>query len=168
MRSDIPDFDRDFEPGLERDLDTQLRLFFRQAARPAVPLALERATDRLPDRLFRDRVGLPGSRLFVRPMKAGLVALSIVLAVATAAGLLSLRGGLYSAPAEHGTATRVPLTPVSRNPIIVAMGRFDTSTGWVEVNALDADDTGRTQLVSPVDGGRRQDLVGAAAGTASA
>jgi photosystem II stability/assembly factor-like uncharacterized protein len=156
MRSDTPDFDRGLEPGLERDLDTQLRLFFRQAARPAVPLALERAIERLPDRRFRDRIGLPGRHLLVRPMKAALVALSVVLAVATAAGLLNLRGGLYSAPGAHGTATRVPLTPVSRNPDIVAMGRFDSNTGWVEINALDPDDTGRTSsyLRWTEDGGK--------------
>lgn len=144
MRTDNPDFDGGLEPGLDRDLDTQLRLFFRQAARPAVPLALEVAVDRLPDRRFRDRIGLPGRHPLVRPMKAALVALSVVLAVATAAGLLDLRSGLNSAPAAYGTATRVPLTPVSRNPIIEAMGRFDSNTGWVEINALDPDDTGRT------------------------
>ncbi len=156
MRSDMTGFDRDLEPGLERDLEAQLRLFFHQAARPAVPPALELATERLPDRLFRDRIGLPGSRLFVRPMKAALVALSVVLAVATTVGLLELRGGLQSAPAGHVTPTRILLDPVSRNPAIVAMGRFDSNTGWVEISALDADDTGHASsyLRWTEDGGK--------------
>jgi photosystem II stability/assembly factor-like uncharacterized protein len=147
MRTDIPDFERGFDPGPERDLDTQLRLFFRQAARPAVPLAVELAIERLPDRLLRDRIGLPGSQPFVRPMTAALVALSIVLAIATTAGLLDLRGGLPSAPsapAERGTPTRIPLEPISRSPRIEEMGRFDANTGWVEINALDPDGTGRS------------------------
>ena len=156
MRTDNPDFDRGFEAGLDRDLDTQLRLFFRQAARPAVPPALAVAVDRRPDRRLRDRIGLPGRHPLVRPMKAALVALSVVLAVATAAGLLGLRSGLNSAPGAYGTATRVPLTPVSRNPMIEAMGRFDSNTGWVEISALDPDDTGRTSsyLRWTEDGGK--------------
>jgi photosystem II stability/assembly factor-like uncharacterized protein len=89
-------------------------------------------------------------------MKAGLVALSVVLAVAIAAGLLNLRGGYHSPPGDQPKPTPVQLTPVSRNPIIEAMGRFDSDTGWVEIHALDADDTGRatSYLRWTADGGR--------------
>ena len=146
MRSDSPDFDRGFEAGLEHELDVQLRLFFRRAPRPAVPPALELAVERLPQRRFLDRFGLPGRYSFVRVMNAGLVTLSVVLAFVIAAGLLSIRGGYPAASGDQANGpakmTRVPLTPVSRDPDFLAMGRFDSNTGWVEISALDADDTG--------------------------
>ncbi len=156
MRSDAPDFDRGFEPGLDRDLDTELRLFFRRAARPAVPESLDRAIEDLPERRLRDRFGLPGRQLLARPMKGAFVALSVLLAIALTAGLLNLRGLHYATPGNRAPQTRVPLTDVSRNPDITAMGRFDSNTGWVEIDALDPDDTGRSSsyLRWTEDGGK--------------
>ena len=156
MRSKHPGSDGRYEPGLERDLDTQLRLFFRQAPQPAVPEALGAAIERLPARRFTERFGLRGSKLLVRPVRAMLVALSVVLAVAIAAGLLDLRGGLYSAPGTPGKPTPVWIPPVSLSPNIEAMGRFDSNTGWVEINSLDPNNRDRatSYLRWTEDGGK--------------
>jgi hypothetical protein len=170
MRSDHPDFEGGLDPRLA-DVDNQLHLFFRQAAQPAVPPALAAATERLPRRRFGNRIGFATGRLFARPMRAGLVALSLVLAIAIAAGLLALRGGsnMHGGPSAQTSATASAATPsgsttsspapsespssvasVESGPAIGTIGRLDSKTGWVTIEQPD----GATYLRWTADGGK--------------
>jgi hypothetical protein len=106
------------------ELDRDLRALFAGVAQPVAPASLATTVEELPE---RGRAGRGGGlrrradELFGRPVSVALAAGTIVLAVATAALVLNLRGGQSATSGPGPTSASTTAPAATPSPVVASL-----------------------------------------------